>query len=149
MMDIKFTIEGNPVPYLRMTQGQIKLLRIPYAKLTPAGRKKRDVIERYMKWKEHVFLSLCFQQFPDGDARVFLRDRVPQEPKEKLYMDVMIYFSNGKHGDPDNVWKGIADSLFKNDNKVAGSFDFGYDKENPRCEVRIYDRGGKDVKQKD
>ena len=137
-MDIKFTIEGNPVPYLRMTQGQIKLLRIPYAKLTPAGRKKRDVIERYMKWKEHVFLcaSLVRKYFP-YNLEVF-------SFSGKLYMDVMIYFPNGKHGDPDNVWKGVADSLFKNDNKVAGSFDFDYDKKNPRCEVRIYDNPKKD-----
>jgi hypothetical protein len=33
------------------------------------------------------------------------------------------------HGDPDNVWKGICDALFKNDKRVAGRCDFDYAKD--------------------
>ena len=35
----RFTIPGPPVGYLRMTQGQVKLMRIPRHKLTPQSVK--------------------------------------------------------------------------------------------------------------
>lgn len=49
----------------------------------------------------------------------------------------MTYFANDSRSDPDNVQKGVADALFKNDKYVAGSYDFAFDKENPRVEVEI------------
>lgn len=41
----------------------------------------------------------------------------------KARMDIRIYWMNGIHGDPDNIFKGIADALFKNDKFLDGSFE--------------------------
>lgn len=147
-MKITFTIignqddrDGNPVPYVRMTQND-------YFK--PTAR-------RYTKWKDHVKATfhreLNYMGFPimldDLCGGVILRKpEIPkkitlaqyqkevkhlrrarmQKPinlkKTKSRMDIMIHWAGGVHGDPDNVWKGIADALFQNDKNVAGSFDF-------------------------
>jgi Holliday junction resolvase RusA-like endonuclease len=121
---IEFTVPGNPVPYLRMTQGQIKLMRIPDHRLDTAALKVKERIRRYLTWKDWVCVRASGLQF----------DR---SPKSKTRVDVMLYFASGKHGDGDNYFKGICDAIFTNDNKVVGSFDYAIDKENPRVEVSI------------
>lgn len=42
---------------------------------------------------------------------------------DKARMDIRIYWINGIHGDPDNIFKGIADAIFKNDKFLDGSFE--------------------------
>jgi hypothetical protein len=37
-------------------------------------------------------------------------------------MNLQIFWGKRSHGDPDNIWKGIADALFQNDNDVSGCF---------------------------
>lgn len=128
MKTIKFIlkiVKGNPVPYLRMTQGQVKLMRIPDHKLSPKGLEVKNKIRRYLNWKEFVNDHTYGMDFE-------------RSPKTKIYLDVFIYFGNKKHADPENVRKSIQDSIFKNDKMVAGNVDFDYDKENPRCEITIY-----------
>ena len=62
------------------------------------------------------------------------------EKDKKYYVDVVAYYKDKKHGDTDNVAKGINDAIFQkplSDKYVAGSYDFFYDKENPRVEIKI------------
>jgi len=123
-MKILFTVSGDPVPYLRMTQGQVKLMRIPDHKLRPGGLRIKTAIRRYFAYKDQVHVAAW-------------EKRVDPEPKEKVFLNVMIYFRNRKHADPENVRKGIQDAIFKKDRLVAGSVDFGYDQANPRVKIEI------------
>ncbi len=121
---LSFTVPGDPVPYLRMTQGQIRLMRIPDSSLSSKALAVKGRIRRYLAYKDLVAWQ----------ARGLEFDR---RPKFKTYLHVMIYFRDRKHPDAENVRKGIQDALFKQDKYVAGSFDFGYDPKRPRCEVKI------------
>lgn len=123
---VTFTISGNPVPYLRMTQGQTKLMRIPDNRISPAGLKIKERIRRYLTWKDWVYAN-AVKAMPYYD----------NSPKNKVYLDIMIYFESKVHGDADNIWKGIADAMFKSDKNVVGSFDFEFSKDNPRIEVKL------------
>lgn len=131
MKKYKFTIKGNhndksdnPVPYTRTTQRS----------------KKTKKYQKYTEWKSYVR-----KVFTDSvkDPSKYYRNElqygapllIPEGMKARL--NVMIYFSKLNHGDPDNVAKGIADSLFVNDKYMASSCDFAYDEHNPRCEVEI------------
>jgi hypothetical protein len=121
---IQFRVEGEAVPYTRMTQGQVKLMRIPDSRLDASAVKVKEKIRRYLRWKDWVYVH----------SGPFKFDR---SPKTKTYLNVYVYFSNKKHADPENVRKGIQDALFNQDKLVAGSVDFGYDPEKPRCEIEI------------
>lgn len=124
MNPIKFTVQGDPIPYLRMTQGQVKLMRIPDYKVSDKGLKVKEKIRRYLNWKEFV------------NGHTYRLD-IERKPKEKIYLDVFVYFRNKRHADSENIRKGIQDSIFENDKMVAGKVDFDYDKDNPRCEITI------------
>ena len=124
MEEITFTVPGDPIGYLRMTQSQVRLLRIPRAKLYANMVPIVDRIREYEGYKTLVGLS-CPPFPPDLIGA------------KKIYMNLDIFFRNGKHPDPDNVFKAFADALFKNDNRVAGFFDFFFNPENPRVEVKI------------
>ncbi len=123
-MKFLFTIPGEPVPYLRMTQGQVKLMRIPDFRIRPAGMKIKTRIRAYLAYKTLVLISSLDQE-------------IDRAPKKKVYMDVMIYFGNRRHGDPENIRKGIQDAVYRQDRMVAGAVDFDYDSKNPRVEVEI------------
>ena len=41
-------------------------------------------------------------------------------------MSIKIHWVNGVHADPDNVFKGLADALFKNDKFLDGAFESQY-----------------------
>ena len=125
-MRISFTVPGDPVPYLRMTQGQVKLMRIPDRKISGPGMKVKKKIRRYLEYKDRARLV--------SSRYEFLR-----APTEKVYLNVFVYFSSRRHGDPENIRKGIQDAVFEQDRYVAGSVDFGYDAQNPRVEVEIID----------
>lgn len=98
------------------------------------------------KWNEN---SIKYEIWKRVVANTFLNEcpnlRVPKRTKCKL--EIMIYYKNDIKSDPDNVFKGIADALsdtklekrlYKNDNYITGSFDFNYDKSNPRVLVSIF-----------
>lgn len=100
---------GNPVPYMRMTQ---RSMWNPGAK-------------RYMNWQHFVRLKYVEQCDPSIIGSVLQSHKpINLATGEKAYMHIMIHWANHHHGDPDNVWKGIADSLFANDKHVSGSFDY-------------------------
>lgn len=120
----KFTVKGDPIGYLRMTQGQVGIMKIPAWKLTNNALQVRKRLKRYFDWKDYV----------NGHT---YRKAINRSPKNKVFLNVMIYFSSGKHPDPGNIRKGIEDAIYDNDNKVAGSVDFDYDLTNPRCEIEI------------
>jgi len=87
--------QGNPIPYERTTQG---------SHWDP--RKKR-----YAAWKRYV-VGCWLEQFGD----------IPKFKNGSSYrLDVDCFFKNETHGDPENVRKGIQDSLFLNDKHVWGS----------------------------
>lgn len=119
MEPIKFTIygnqenpEGNPIPYLRLTQNQLWM----------------PSVRRYMNWQDHVRKA---HRLYCGSLLGFSKDT-------KARMNLKIYWANGAHGDPDNIFKGIADALFKNDKNLDGSFvsEMASDKKG-RVEVEI------------
>lgn len=121
---VKFTIYGNqenplgnPIGYHRTTQG---------SKYSAAAM-------RYSYWKNHVVAA-----YIDAGGTVNCPGYKPLDiGKAKAYLRTMTYFATNARPDPDNVQKGIADALFANDKNVAGSYDFDFDKANPRVEVTI------------
>ncbi len=135
MEEIKFTVSGDPVGYLRMTQGQIRLLRIPRAKLYSSAVPIVDRIRKYEAYKTMIGFA-C----PSLSS-----DLINLMTTKKIYMILDIFFKNKKHPDPDNIFKAFADALFMNDNRVAGSFDFSFARANPRVEVTIKWKGDEDV----
>lgn len=106
---------GNPIPYHRTTQGSY----------WNKGAK------RYKAWKDYVVKEFCKSQ------KIKDTGNKPITIKEKVYVDIVIYYKDRTHADSDNVAKGINDALFVNDKNVAGSYDFFYDKQCPRVEVTI------------
>ena len=106
---------GNAIPALRMTQGS----------------KWSDKSQRYLMWKEYV----CQQYWYQVRGKNFVSTPFIDKKCAGLY--IKVYWKDLTHGDTENVFKGIADALFVNDKFLSGAFSFGYDKGNPRVEVRI------------
>ena len=109
--------DHNPVPYKRTTQRQ-KYVDEDYKK--------------YQQWKAIVYFSFI-KQLGKAPQNFFKKD-------QKYYVDIMIYFKDRTHGDSDNIMKGVLDAIFQKpltDKYIAGSFDYQYDKKNPRVEVKI------------
>jgi hypothetical protein len=116
-MTIHFTIPGHPIGYTRTTQNTL--------------------------WEPRY---LKYTAYKNAVIAAFL-DQVPGEwghPKPlttteefRTEINLMIYFKNRRHCDPDNCFKAISDSLFKCDKYVSGDFDFDYDPINPRVEVTL------------
>lgn len=138
-MIIRFTIHGNqknvignPVPYKRLIRGSFR-------------RGDSD----YQEWQEYV--RACFYrtaqlilseeekdtpepevliEYDDATSRIVgIRepggntDEKPIDVKSHLMqLDLTIAFKNAAHGDPDNIFKGIADALFVQDKNLYGTF---------------------------
>lgn len=60
--------------------------------------------------------------------------KIIYDKKQKFKLDIKIYFANNRRGDPEGIFGGIADAIFENDRNLSGSFDFDFDKNNPRVE---------------
>ncbi len=118
-MSFNFVVptDKNAVPYKRTTQRQ------------------KWCDKRYMKYLQFKDLvRTCFVGTFCKYPHQILKNN------QKYKMDIKIYFYDKTHGDSDNVFKGIADAIFTkplNDKYLCGSFDFFYDKEDPRVEVSI------------
>lgn len=119
--------KGNPIPYARSTQNSFW-----NASTQRYNAWKRFVVETYNK------SAALDQEFP---VRLNWGSAAAVKPIDldgkKAYMHLMIHWHGGNHGDPDNIWKGIADALFLNDKGVAGSFDYTTGNEAGRVEVQI------------
>jgi len=120
MNSLKLTVycDGhNPIPYKRTTQKQ----------------KFKDVdYHRYLQWKELIITEFIksFNKYP---YQLLAKNK-------KYYVNVKAYYKDKTHGDTDNVAKGINDAIFTaplNDKYISGSYDYGYDKNNPRVEIEI------------
>jgi Holliday junction resolvase RusA-like endonuclease len=108
-----------------MTQAQVKLMRIPDHKFrSKASLAVKMRLARYFSYKQFVWHCAA-------------RRRFNRKPESKVFLNCMIYFSSRRHGDPDNIRKGIQDALYENDKYVAGKVDFFYDPTDPRVEVTI------------
>lgn len=119
-----FSVPGIPIPYLRMTQDQVWLMRVPDQKLDKGQQTLKRAIRRYLSYKD-----LCREQAAGlGFSRY---------PLAKVYLNVMVFFDRKNHADPENIRKGLQDAIYDNDRMVAGLVDFDYDFDNPRCEVEI------------
>ncbi len=110
-------IYGNPIPYMRVVK---RALWLPEAR-------------RYNAWKSFVRRTF-YKDYPEylmRAANTMLTELQPftTNSGEKARMDIRIYWRNGLHGDPDNIFKGIADALFKNDKFLDGSFETHYSPE--------------------
>jgi Holliday junction resolvase RusA-like endonuclease len=115
---IQFTIkgnqddyEGNPLPYLRVVR---RALWLPQAK-------------KYNAWKAYI-RKVVYHDYPEFlmcAGKVLLTDVQPFTTSHSRIarMDIKIFWMNGVHGDPDNIFKGIADAIFKNDKYLDGSFE--------------------------
>lgn len=120
----KFTIYGN--------QENIKGNPIPYFRQTQRSARFNKNATRYHGWKDHVRNA-----FNASIKDANLNQQILLEVPIKAYLHTEIYFANRKHGDSDNIQKGIKDAIFKNDKMVAGTYDFFYNKERPRVDCTI------------
>lgn len=122
MIEIRFTIKGthegpgnNAIPKLKQTGRQ---------HWTPAAR-------RYVKWKEHCVVALIdalSKRSPAAAREAAKNYALLGKPlvlaTRRARMDIVIVWSDGHHGDPENIFGSIADALFHNDKYLSGSFDF-------------------------
>ena len=130
--------KGNPIPYLRLTQNEMKLLHIPDHKMASAsGARKKRAVKRYFDWKSYVKETCLYQSTLDGKKAEVYAVKMMLAENGKMQFDCKIFFKNRKHADPENIRKGVQDSLFTNDKLVMGSVDFDYDPKRPRVEVEI------------
>lgn len=121
-------IDGPPVGFTRML----------------SGVRRPDAV-KYKAFKELVLISFL-QQIGKQPYEVIDIDR-------KFYIVVVAYYKNDVRPDTDNVEKGVTDALFSgempwpgarsgrrpvHDKNVAGTFDFFFDKDNPRVEVELW-----------
>lgn len=125
-MKIRFTIpgnqenpDGNPIPKAKLTKGQ------------QWGEKA----QRYAAWKQYVqgiaqpYIIAAAIDMPavkwDGKKyRNAGRYTKPITLKDNLRMDLMIYFADEHHADPESIFGSIADALFLDDKHLAGSIEF-------------------------
>lgn len=119
MKTITFTIHGNqenphgnPMPYYRIT----------------SQSRFSDGAKRYHAWANFVraqYLDIVmprgkkFKTEDYGEIHDFIEKRPIPASKEKQWMGLKIYWADKKHGDCDNIYKGIADALFMNDKYLA------------------------------
>lgn len=103
---------GNPIPYERMTQ---------------RGKWKNRRAQRYLAWKKYV--QECWLE----KYGRFLK----YDGSESIRLDVTCLFRGENHGDPDNIYKGIADALFANDKHVFGRINFAHCTDRPGVRIEI------------
>lgn len=127
-MTLQFTIVGNqeskignPIPYHRATQG---------SRWNPAHR-------RYLLWKDHV--KSAFKKVQPKSPFCPLDNLDPHPIVGNVHGRVRayIYFGDETHADPDNIVKGILDSLFKNDKHIDVETAHSCKDKKPRVEVRL------------
>lgn len=119
-----FTIPGISVPYLRMTQKELRLLKVPDHKLQDRQIKKKRGIQRYLNYKDAVKL-------------ISSRHKYNRSPVSKIVVFIVVFFPNKKHGDPDNILKCILDALFDSDKYISSCVDYQYSQDSPGVDITI------------
>lgn len=105
---------GNPLPKAKLTKGQ----------------QWTEKAKRYVNWKGHVSAALIdaargTELWPMIVRNIGLLGKpLTSKRHAPVKMDLMIHWNGDKHADPENVFGSIADSLFKQDKYLKGSFDF-------------------------
>jgi len=113
---LQLVLDKNPIPYKRSTQAST---------WTPEYKK-------YTAWKQ--FLQEAFiRRYPQ---KGWLPKTKPITSEGPWFCSVRITFKGHNHGDPDNILKGVNDSLFCNDKYTACAVDFKYGKI-PLLEIQI------------
>ena len=119
--------KGNPLPKLKMTKGQ----------------QWTERAHNYTTWKSHVVAALIDEvngtiNFQKISLNIAKTGKPFATVKDKpMRMDILIHWCGDVHGDPENVFGSIADSLFKQDKYLAGAFDFGEDWKQGGVEITI------------
>ena len=111
---------GNAVPYTSQAHER-------------RGSRKSGQVKRYRDYKKWLARILYYERHLE-------KCNLEPDKDNKVYLYVHIYFSNHRHGDPENIRKAIQDAIYKQDKYVAGCVDFGYDRDNPRVVITILER---------
>ena len=123
---IQFTVTGNPIPYTRTTQ---------------RGKFVSPQWKRYADYKTKIVAAFLNAIDNDADKRKFVYNYQmygkPIITTEKGYVLSVAYFANKRHGDMDNINKGVLDALFVSDKNIVGAYNFDYDSDYPRLEIVI------------
>ena len=143
---ITFTIQenhqnphGNPVPFTRMLASQMNYASGRYVQWQSYVRNQFD---RTVLWPMKVDFGNGIAIL-DDEIIECLEKNIPLKPEMlrkkmallakkahpikiknyRAWMELKIYWCDESHGDSDNVFKGVADSLFENDKELDGSFE--------------------------
>lgn len=100
---------------------------MPYKRTTQRQKWIDKNYKKYQEWKK--FLQYTFRQ----------QNGFMPQLEGAYFVEVMVYYKDKRHGDTDNVVKGINDALFKNDKFVSGSYRFEY-ANSGGIKVKIYER---------
>lgn len=105
--------DGNPLPKLKMTGKQTWT----------------EKAQNYALWKEHVVAMFLDGLKGNQHAQRLASMNIAQTGKpivlkedERAKMKLLIIWNGENHGDPENVFGSIADSLFYNDKHLDGEF---------------------------
>lgn len=99
---------------------------------TQGSRPNFARLKEYHDWKDHV-RARTPQALHDHVRKYGLGAAAPG-----VRVDVVCYFENGTHNDPENVRKSIVDAVFPSDKWVYGfHLHPCYDREHPRVEVTV------------
>lgn len=113
---------GNPVPYVRSTQG---------SKWNPR-------YQRYCSWKDYVVKAYLLVAPFKGEAnRRMIQGGKPIGKGVSGRVMVNIFFADETHCDPDNVVKGILDTLFQDDKHIDVETYHHCRADRPRVEVQV------------
>lgn len=122
MLNITFEIRGggydpmaNPMPKIKYTKRQVWLQRV----------------QNYVEWKKHVqvgFLDALKAQNPAlgkiSEQRLAKGEKPLDTGNDRMEMNIHIFWSGERHADSENVFGSIADSIFQNDKRLTGKFDY-------------------------
>lgn len=106
--------QGNPIPKIKKTAHQY---------WTPQA-------QRYAAWKNYVVK--CFHNTLVGPGKLIPNEimlvggakPITLGKDQEARLDIMIWWANEKHADPESIFGSIADALFTNDKHVRGKIDF-------------------------
>jgi len=91
---------------------------VPYKRTTQRAKFVDKDYKRYQAYK-NALIGAFMQNVGKHPHKVLIGSC-------KWYVDVLVTYKDKRHGDTDNVAKGINDALFENDKYVAGSYDYAY-----------------------